>query len=98
MYSHEFSLGVSGVAVAAVLPGGPADPHRFDGARIEIGDTILSISGEPATEENVDDLLCGKNASSEETPHRDVSIRFRKACKLLHNAHRKQAISPGSKQ
>ena len=79
MYSHEYSLGVSGVAVAAVLPGGPADPHRFDGARIEIGDTILSISGEPATEENIDDLLRGKSASSEQTPHRDVSIRFRKA-------------------
>lgn len=66
--------------VSVTLPGGPADPSRFQGDKLEVGDTILSVEGELATPDNINELLRAPPNADKHSPAR-IKIRARKAMK-----------------
>ena len=73
---YVLGLGVQGVVVAIILPGGPADPKRFHGDKLEVGDTIIAVNGVDAAPANIDDLLSG--CAEGGNPASEVIVRARK--------------------
>ena len=71
--------------------------RRFDGVRLEVGDTIVSVDGAPATPDNIDDLLCGK-LSGESEVQREVTILIRKGGKPTEGRSEDERISEEFRQ
>jgi Ca2+-binding EF-hand superfamily protein len=69
--------------------------RRFDGERLEVGDTIVSVDGVAATPDNIDDLLCSKSSGASRS---EVTILIRKGSPKMEGRSEDERISEEFRQ